>query len=404
MVCDAEAAVAPPAARGRASFSTAEKSLEKCAFFADSIYVTAGLPADTTAGVAAEHGRRGANEMMRALIVTILAVTALQGLWGTGESWAFFRADGWVDSEPGVRIFVREIKASMKEEEGSPVLLIHGGGPGSVPNFDPTVPHYSLAEDIAGGGHFVYMMDVRGFGKSAGSASAVRADEAVKDISAVVDWILHRCKDNRVALVGLGAGGHWAALYATKNREKVSHLVLLNVLYGVKAPWPAGKAFEDPKKPGGFDPAAGGITLADAASLMADWDRAIPDADKTKWRDPRVAAAYVQLALAHAAPDGLRIPGGFRREHFEMAQGKKLWDARDVRVPTLYARGTLDHWSRPEDLRALHAELVNAPSRQFIVLHGSTHFLHLDRPEKGRAAFLHEVLLFLGNRPDGKRK
>ena len=339
--------------------------------------------------------------MKRRRVLAVLAVPAvmiLQGLWAAGESWAFFRADGWVESEPGIRLFVREIKASMKEEEGSPVLLVHGGGPGSIPNFDPTVPHYSLAEDIAAAGHLVYMMDVRGFGKSGGRGSAVSADEAVKDIGAVVDWILRRCKDPGVALVGIGAGGHWAALYTTKHRDKVSRLVLLNTLYGVKAPWPAGRAFEDPKKPGTFNPAAEASFPADAASLLGDWDRAIPDADPSKWRDPRVAEAYVNLALADAAPDGLRIPGAFRREHFEMAQGKKIWDAGDIRVPTLYARGTLDHWSRPEDLRALHAELVNAPSRQFVVLHGATHYLHLDRPEKGRAAFIHELLLFLSDR------
>lgn len=337
-------------------------------------------------------------------ILIILAVTVLQGLWPAAGAQAFFRAESFVESEPGVRIFVREIKASMKEEEGSPVLLIHGGGPGSVPHFDPAVPHYSLAEDIAAAGYFVYLMDVRGFGKSAGKATGASSDEAVKDISAVVDWILRRCRDNRVALVGLGPGGHWAALYTAKNPGKVSRLVLLNTLYGVKAPWPAGKAFEDPRRPGMFDPSAGGPTVADAASLTADWDRAIPDADKSKWRDPRVAKAFVTLALADAPPGGLRIPGAFRREHFEMAQGKKLWDARDIRVPTLYARGTLDHWSRPEDLQALHAELVNAPSRQFIVLHGATHYLHLDRPEKGRAAFVHEMLRFLADRPDGKKR
>lgn len=338
------------------------------------------------------------------LILVILAVTVLQGLWPDAEAQAFFRADTFLESEPGVRIFVREIKASLKEEQGSPVLLVHGGGPGSLPNFDPTVPQYSLAEDIAAAGYFVYLMDVRGFGKSAGKATEACSDEAVRDISAVVDWILRRCGDNRVALMGLGAGGHWAALYTVKNPGKVSRLVLLNTLYGVKAPWPAGRAFEHRERPGTFDPQAGGAAVADAASLTADWDRAIPDADKTKWRDPRVAKAYVTLALADAPSGGLRIPGAFRREHFEMAQGKKFWDARDIRVPTLYARGTLDHWSRPEDLQALHAEIVNAPWRQFIVLHGATHFLLLDRPEKGRAAFIHEMLRFLADRPDGPAK
>jgi len=332
-------------------------------------------------------------------ILIILAVTVLQGLLAAAESRAFFRAESFVESEPGVRIFVREIKASVKEEQGSPVLLIHGVGPGSVPHFDTAVPHYSLAEDIAGAGYFVYLMDVRGFGKSAGKATEAGSDEAVKDISAVVDWILRRSRDNRVALVGLGAGGHWAARYTVKNPDRVRRLVLLNTLYGVKAPWPAGKAFEDPKRSGLFDPSAGGAILADAAGLTADWDRAIPVADKSKWRDPRVAQAYVKLALADAPPGGLRIPVAHLREHFEAAQGKKLWDARDIRVPTLYARGTLDHWSRPEDLQALHAELVNAPARQFIVLHGATHFLLLDRPEKGRAAFIHEMLQFLADRP-----
>ena len=351
---------------------------------------------------------RGKEKMMRQLISMILAGMTILGLVAAGDVSAFFRADAWVDSEPGIRIFVREIKASMHEELGTPVLLLHGGGPGSLPNFDPTIPNYSLAEDIASVGHIVYMMDVRGFGNSTKPAAldstdakappAVSSDEAVKDISAVVDWILRRSKESKAALVGLGAGGNWAALYTAKNSDKVSHLVLLNVLYGVKAPWKPGKAFEDPKNPGAFNPAAGAFFLADARTLMADWDRAIPDGDKSKWRDPRVAVAYVKLALADATAAGIRIPGAFRKEHFEMSQGKKFWDAKDILVPTLYVRGTLDDWSRPEDLQALHAELVNAPKKQFVVMHDATHFLHLDRPEKGRAAFIQELLVFLGNR------
>ena len=145
-------------------------------------------------------------------ILILLAVAMLQGLMTAVESRAFFRAESFVESEPGVRIFVREIKASAKEEEGSPVLLIHGVGPGSVPHFDAPVPHYSLAEDIAGAGYFVYLMDVRGFGKSAGKTAEAGSDEAGKDISAVVHWSLRRSRDNGVALVGLGAGRHGVAL------------------------------------------------------------------------------------------------------------------------------------------------------------------------------------------------
>jgi pimeloyl-ACP methyl ester carboxylesterase len=90
----------------------------------------------------------------------------------------------------------------------------------------------------------------------------------------------------------------------------------------------------------------------------------------------------------------MRIPGAFRKEHFEMALGKKFWDARDLRVRTLYVRGTRDHWSRPEDADALKRDLVNAPAF-FQSIADGTHFLFLDRPEHGRTVFLKLILDFL---------
>jgi pimeloyl-ACP methyl ester carboxylesterase len=357
--------------------------------------------------------------MLRRLVLLFLAGMTIQGLAAAGVASAFLRGDAWVQSEPGVRLFVREVRASTTEELGVPVLLIHGAGPGSLANFDPSIPFYSLAEDIASVGHVVYLMDVRGFGNSAKPAAmdsndestppAASSAEALRDISAVVNWVIGRSRESKVALVGLGAGGYWAALYTVKNSEKVTHLVMLNTLYGVKAPWPMGKTFADPKNPDAFNPSAGAYRLVDAAGLMAEWDGDIPVADKSKWHDSRVTVAYVRLALAGDVtantrkPPSIRIPLAVFKEHFEMSQGKKLWDAKDIVVPTLYVRGTRDHWSRPEDLQALNAELVNAPSKEIVVIHDASHFLLLDRPEKGRAAFIQELLVFIGNRqPAGK--
>jgi pimeloyl-ACP methyl ester carboxylesterase len=353
-------------------------------------------------------------------MILILAGMTIQGLAAAGIASAYHRGDARVESEPGIQLFVREVRASMTEETGVPVLLIHGGGPGSLANFDSTVPLYSLAEDIANVGHVVYLMDVRGFGNSTkppamdskeeSTTPAVSSVEALRDIAAVVTWILGRSSERKVALLGLGAGGHWAALYAVKNSDKVSHLVMLNTLYGVKAPWPMGKTLADPNNPDAFNPAAGAYRLVDAAGLMADWDNAIPGEDKFKWHDPRVTVAYVKLALAGdptantRKPPSIRIPQAVFKEHFEMSQGKKYWDAKDITVPTLYVRGTRDHWSRPEDLQALNAELVNAPRKQIVVLHDATYFFHLDRPEKGRAAFVQEVIMFIGRQePAGKK-
>ncbi len=346
-------------------------------------------------------------------ILFILIWVAIYGLAASGDAVAFMRGDFSVVSEPGIELFVREVRASPTLEIGVPVLLIHGAGPGSLANFDLAVPGYSLAENIAGAGHVVYLMDVRGFGNSVRPASmdstedaappAVNSGEAVKDISAVVDWILKRGRGTKVALFGLGAGGHWASMYTVNHNDKVSHLILLNTMYGVKAPWPWGKTFADPRNPEAFNPSAGACRLISAADLMAEWDSEIPIKDKAKWHDPRVTVAYVNLALAgdktanSRKPPSLRVPAGVFKDHFEMSQGKKFWDAKDLLVPTLYARGTRDRWSRPEDLQALNTDLVRAPRKQVIVIHEATSYLHLDRPEKGRAPFIHEVLLFLDN-------
>lgn len=350
---------------------------------------------------------------MKRWFLFILTWITIQGIAAVGDALAFMRADFSVESEPGIELFVREVRASPTLEMGVPVLLIHGAGPGSLANFDLVVPGYSLAENIAVSGHVVYLMDVRGFGNSVKPAAmdstdesappAVSSHEAVRDISAVVNWILRRSKENKVALSGLGAGGHWAALYTAQNSDKVSHLILLNTMYGIKAPWPMGKTFADPRNPDAFNPTAGANRLLDAAGIMAEWDREIPVEDKSKWHDPRVTVAYVNHALAGdktantRKPPSVRIPGAVYKEHFEMSQGKKFWDAKDILVPTLYVRGTRDLWSRPEDLQALNTELVHAPRKQVVVIHDATSFLHLDRPEKGRAPFIHEVLVFLGN-------
>ena len=66
----------------------------------------------------------------------------------------------------------------------------------------------------------------------------------------------------------------------------------------------------------------------------------------------------------------------------------------EVQVPALVIRTELDFWSRPEDLRALEKELVNAPTKKTITIPG-THYVFLDRPDKGRDRLIGAVLDFL---------
>jgi pimeloyl-ACP methyl ester carboxylesterase len=124
-------------------------------------------------------------------------------------------------------------------------------------------------------------------------------------------------------------------------------------------------------------------------------------ADKNQWRDPVVAQAYQQAALASdptsnsRQPSSLRIPGAYRLESYNLARGQKYWSAADITVPTLVIRGERDFWSRPADLKALQAELVKASKVKTVTIKDGTHYLFLDRPQRGRDRFLQEVLSFL---------
>ena len=323
---------------------------------------------------------------------------------------AVSRTDFWLESDPGIEIFVREV-LSNSAPTGAPILLIHGGGPGGIASFDLEIPGYSLAADFAQAGHRVYIMNVRGWEYSTRpdalaepadrNSAAVTSDEAVQDIAAVVDWIRDRTGQPQIALIGWATGGHWAGLYTSRNNQAVSHLVLLNSLYGVKAPWTLTERFEDPNNPGVFDPSGGAYRLVDYDGFLRGWNNSIPIDDKTQWRDPAVADAYARTAVEldptspTRTPPSARIPTAYREESFNLAQGYRYWDARDIYTPTLVIRGGLDFWSRPADLSALAAELVNAPIVNIVTIPEATHYLFNDRPEPGRTHFIQAVLSFL---------
>ncbi len=79
-------------------------------------------------------------------------------------------------------------------------------------------------------------------------------------------------------------------------------------------------------------------------------------------------------------------------DSFYLAIGRQLWDASLIRVPTLILRSERDFWSRLQDAELLAEHLVHAPRVRKVTLPDATHYVHLDRPERGRSAFIKEVV------------
>ncbi|AFC29080.1 alpha/beta hydrolase fold protein [Paenibacillus mucilaginosus 3016] len=331
---------------------------------------------------------------------------------GKGEDKAEIqRNDHRIKGEPGIELFVREVR-SNKNSNKTPLLLIHGARVPGIPSFDLQVPNGSLAEDLAEHGFPVYIMDVRGYGRStrppemselrSSHPPLVRSTEAVRDLSVVVDWIQKRNKGMKVAILGWATGGLWAGHYTTMHPDHVRLLILYNTIYGGSSNHPtlgSGSPMEDPNHPGRFNEEAyGAYRLNTASSLLPSWDSSIPVEDKSEWRDPRIVEAYVKESMASdetggdRMPESFRSPSGAMEDTYYLASGRQLWDASLIRVPTVVIQSEYDFWSRHEDRERLVEQLVHAPYVKDVLIEGATHYAHLDRPDKGRNQFIEEVL------------
>lgn len=346
----------------------------------------------------------------------ILWPATLLGLSAPVSGIQFGRSDFHVLTSDGFQIAVREVKLSTSEgAKVPPIILVHGARVPGIASFDLSVPGGSLAEDLAKTGFATYVMDARGYGDSTRPKAMdqppeenrplSRAYEVVRDIAAVVREVQHRNSTNQIALFGWATGALWCGMYASQHPETVSHLILLNGLYGGSTEHAIlghGSSSEDPQHQGTFnEKAIGAYSIADAHSLMARWDASIPDQDKSLWRDPAIAQAYQEAALASDPtsssrhPASLRAPNGPLEDSFYQAIGRQLYDGSSILGNVLIVRSENDFWSRPQDAETLAAHLNSAKQVKILTLPHATHFVHLDRPERGRATLIDGILAFL---------
>jgi len=326
------------------------------------------------------------------------------------------RRDFKVRTVDGVNIAVREVRPEPHVPGKTPMVLMHGTRIPGISEYDLPAPGGSLAETLALAGHTCFIPDARGFGGSDRSSEMdedpsqsrplVRSIEIVRDIDAAVDELRRTTGSERVGLMGWGVGATVVLMYAAFWPEKVSHLVLYNVLYGGVE----GHAryrdhpLEDPARPGHFNQAHyGGYSLNDPDMLMTKWAQSIPVEDKDSWRDPKVAEAFRQAlidgdpASTNHEPPRYRSPNGMLEDSFYMGRGDKLIHASQVYCDVLIMRPQLDYFSRPGDVKALVADLVNSPRVETWEPENMTHFVIVDRDSAGRAEAVNRILTFIGN-------
>ncbi len=303
--------------------------------------------------------------------------------------------------DAGIEIYVRNKRpADMTTFRPERTLLyVHGATYPASTAFDLQLDGLSWMDYVAARGYDVYLLDLRGYGKSTrpkemsqeptANPPIVRGDTAVKDIGTVVDFIRDRRKIARVNLMGWSWGTVTMATYTTQNADKVERLVLY-------APgWIRQTASLVQTGPGPL--AAYRKVTRDQA--LGRWLTGVPEDKKAAlipagWFDAWADATYAtDPEGAKASPQFLRAPNGVVQDGQEFwAAGKAYYDPARITVPTLLVHAEWDRDLPPYMAQTLFPLLVNSPGKRYVMLPEGTHTIIM---EKNRLMLFEAVQAFL---------
>jgi pimeloyl-ACP methyl ester carboxylesterase len=300
-------------------------------------------------------------------------------------------------TDPGIELYVRNKHPEDVTKFGPEkiVLFVHGAGYCSESVFDLALNGQSWMDFIAQRGWDVYIMDLRGYGRSthpsemskpaAENPPIVNTDVAVKDVGAVVDHILARRGVARINLLGWSWGTAIMGAYTAKNNAKVEHLVLYGPLWLFKGAQPFGPlgAYRRVTKEMAQKTLRRGVAVEKQKEFLPEaWFDAF-------WE----AAVSADPAGASQNPPVVPIPNGALEDvqKYWMV-GKPHYDPASITVPTLVIGAEWDTDLPPYMAPEIFANLKNTSVKRMVTIGQGTHWVMI---EKNRLQLFREVQLFL---------
>lgn len=298
---------------------------------------------------------------------------------------------------PGIELFLRNKRAPDSARTGTRALLyVHGATYPASTAFDLALDSMSWMDYIAAHGWDVYLVDLRGYGKSSrppqmeqparDNPPLVTTDVAMRDVGAAVEYIMKQRQVAKVSLLGWSWGTSIMGAYAAANNEKIDKLVLYAPLWLRNAPGLIGG-----------DGPLGAYRTVTQESARKRWLTGVPQ-DKLSelippgWFDQWAKATW---ATDPKSAEGgvLRAPNGVIRDVREYwASGKPYYDPASIRVPTLLIKAEWDQDTPAYMAQALFPLLKNAPVKRYVEIGEGTHSLIMER---NRLQLFREVQLFL---------
>jgi pimeloyl-ACP methyl ester carboxylesterase len=305
--------------------------------------------------------------------------------------------------DPGIELYVRNKHPSgLTHLPAEKILLyVHGATYPAETTFDLRLSGVSWMEYIAQHGYDVYLVDLRGYGRSTrppemdqpavDNEPIVRTETAVKDVSAAVEFILKRRGVSKINLMGWSWGTTIMGWYTAQNNDKVNRLVLYAPQWISTTP----SLLNAGDKLGAYRT----VTLEAA---KARWFTGVPEDKKADlippgWLQAAVDATFATDPVgAKQTPPVLRAPNGVAQDGREYwSAGKILYDPAGIRVPTFLAHAEWDADLPNYMLYEYFAKLINAPYKRYVQIGEGTHSVIM---EKNRMQLFQAVQQFLDER------
>jgi pimeloyl-ACP methyl ester carboxylesterase len=303
-------------------------------------------------------------------------------------------------SDPGIQLYVRNKRpeAMSTFTPGRILLFVHGATYPAETAFDLRLAGLSWMDYIAQHGYDVYLMDVRGYGRSTRppemsrpaekNRPIVHTDVAVRDFGTVVDHIIVRRGVSKINLMAWSWGTVIAGVYTAQNNDKVERLVLFAPVWLRQTPSPIP-----------VDSPLGAYRTVTMEAARQRWLGGVA-ADKQKtlipsgwfeaWWNANLEADSVG---ARQNPSVVRAPNGV------VDDGRRYWgadtrpyDPSKIQVPVLLVHAEWDADTPPYMSQALFARLTGAPLKRYVVIGEGTHTVMMER---NRMQLFREVQLFL---------
>jgi pimeloyl-ACP methyl ester carboxylesterase len=303
-------------------------------------------------------------------------------------------------ADAGIQLYVRNKhpQGVQKFAADKVLLYVHGATYPSETAFDLRLNGLSWMDYIAQRGYDVYLVDLRGYGRSTRPPEMdhpaehgepiVRTATGVKDVGSAVEFILKRRGVQKINLLGWSWGTSLMGWYTAQNNDKVHKLVLYAPQWIRNAP-----AMTDS---GGK---LGAYRSVSRDAAKGRWLTGVPENKKADlipagWFEAWADATFATDSVgAKQTPPVLRAPNGVVADGREFwGAGKALYDPAQIRVPTFLAHAEWDADLPSYMLHAYFAKLTNAPYKRYVEIGEGTHTVIM---EKNRMQLFQAVQQFL---------